>query len=380
MPYFYHPDMKSQYFHFQYLAKGHFNIYQYISDNKSNLPYRDTFNYLPLTYLTFGTISAILTTLLPSDYATWINDWSADQNKYANFPYFLLILKIPYLIFDILIGYLLYKISRSIFIFKLWIFNPLSFYLIYILGNFDVLPAFLTILSLYLLNSKPKYSFLIFGLAIALKLYPLIFLPFYMLTVTRKPLQIIKYSFLALLPIIITILPFASNSTFWSSFLGSGLTQKILELKYLGFSVYPIIYFIILIFALFSKKLDLPKYIFYLFLLFISTVHFHPQWLLWFLPFIFLLKHKFTKDVLLLLLLQVLIIIYILLFNDNYLFWGHLIPIDPEFVNLTSPYTIIRYKFLVNPDNVQNNIHLLICIFSIITFASYEKSIRHTNN
>lgn len=373
-PFFYHPDIKSQHFHFQLLSKGVFNIYQYIFDNKDNLPYRDTFNYLPLTYYTFGTIQAILSTIMTPDFPIWLNDWSANQNKYTNLPYILLILKLPYLILDLFLGYLLFKISGSKKILYLWLFNPISFYLIYILQNFDILPAFLTLLAYYLIKSKPNLSFLILGIAISLKLYPLILLPFFLLSLSKNPYKYVKYTVIALIPILLSITPFILNHQFWQSFLGSGLTQKIYEFKFNNIPIFPLLYAIILMHAFFAKKYDLIKYILYTFLLFISTVNFHPQWLLWFFPFIFLLNNVSHYQIKLKLYLLILLIaIYILLFNDNYLTFGHLIAIDPEFLNVTSPYNIFRYRFLINPQLIQNYTKTLIGLTSFFLLLTYEK-------
>lgn len=373
-PFFYHPDIKSQHFHFQFLSQGQFNIYQYISDNKNNLPYRDTFNYLPLTYFTFGSLQSFQKILMPPGFINWLNDWGGTQFNYPNIPYYLLILKLPYIILDLLLGYILYKISNSKKVLYFWLFNPFSFYLIYIVENFDILPVFLTVLSYYLLKSKPSLSFFVFGLAIAFKLYPLILLPFFILSITKNIFKMAKYGFIALIPSIISILPFATNQAFWQSFLGSGLTQKIIEQRILGLPIFPVIYLIIIALSFLSKKIDLSFYIFLVFLLFISTVNFHPQWILWFFPYVFLLKNLFRPTVYLpLILIIILILLYIFLFNDNYLTWGHLIPIDPEFLLISSPYEILKNRFRIDPKIIQNYIKLSIFLISVLTVAIHEK-------
>lgn len=378
IPFFYHPDIKSQNYHFQFLSQGQLNIYQFISDNKTHLPYRDTFNYLPLTYFTFGTLQAILKPVLPSDFTLWLNDWGGTQYNFANLPYFLLILKIPYIILDISLAFLLYKISSSKKLFYFWLFNPFSFYLIYVIENFDIFPVFLTVLAYYWLRSKPSLSFLIFGLAISLKLYPVIFLPFFLFYQNKNPDKIAKYALITSIPVIVSVLPFAFNQSFWQSFFGSGLTQKIIELKFYNLPVFPLVYISILIFYLFSKKKDLPYQIFLIFLLFISTVNFHPQWLLWFLPFIFLLKSLDRPSIYIpLLIISFLIFAYIFLFNDNYLTWGHLIPIDPKFLSISSPYEIIRNRFIPEPQLIQNYIKSIIAFASIFSVILYEKNHTH---
>lgn len=373
-PFFYHPDIKSQHFHFQFLSQGQLNIYQYISENKDQLPYRDTFNYLPLTYLTFGSLQSFQKILMPPGFTNWLNDWGGTQYNYSNAPYYLLILKLPYFILDLLLGYLLYKISNSKKVLYFWLFNPFSLYLIYIIENFDILPVFLTVLSYYWLKSKPSLSIFAFGLAIAFKLYPLILLPFFILSKSKNIIKMTKYSIIAIAPTIISILPFASNQAFWQSFFGSGLTQKIIEQKIYGLPIFPAIYLIIILFSFLSKKIDLSFYILLIFLLFVSTVNFHPQWILWFLPYIFLLKNLFRPSVYFpLILISALILVYIFLFNDNYLTWGHLIPVDPEFLLISSPYEVLKNRLGIDPKLIQNNIKLFIGIISVLTVIVYEK-------
>jgi len=274
---------------------------------------------------------------------------------------------------------LLYKISASKKVLYFWLFNPFSFYLIYIVENFDILPVFLTLLSYYLIKSKPSLSFLIFGFAIAFKFYPLIFLPFFLLYQSKNLLKMIKYSIIATIPTILSVIPYASSPAFWQSFFGSGLTQKIIELRFYQIPVFPVIYLIILFFCFLSKKIDLPFQIFLLFLLFISTVNFHPQWILWFLPFVFLLKNIFhPRFFFTLLLLTILILLYVFLINDNYLTWGHLIPIDPEFLLISSPYEVIKNHFGINPQLIQNYVKLSIAFVSFLSAIIYEKnSSRH---
>lgn len=324
MPFFYHPDIKSQLFHMQFFSKGVTNIYDFVDNNRTNLPYNNIYVYLPFTYYFFGSFDFVLSSLYPDDLYTWLNDWGVNQNNYPNLMFFMLVLKLPYLFFDLFISVILYKIYKNQKIFYFWLFNPISIYLIYILGNFDVIPTFLTILSFYFIkNNKQFWSYLSIGLAIALKMYPIMFLPFLFFYDQKNIFKNIKYTIVSLIPLILSILPFLKQKSFYDSFLGSGLTQKILEYKIANLPIFPIIFIFILIAYIFSKS----KYKFEIAMLqtlfiFIGLVKFHPQWIMWFLPFIAVifikgnLKHK-----LLFAIYFTLIFIYILLFNDNYLSW-----------------------------------------------------------
>lgn len=376
MPLFYHPDIKSQHFHFQFFSKGVFNIYEYIFKNKNNLGYQDTFNYLPLTYYTFGLAQTISKPFLGNDFYLWLNDWGTTKNIHSNIIYYMFILKIPYLILDISLAFLLLKIFKSSKIFYFWLFNPISIYLIYILGNFDILPTFLTVLSFYLLKKeKILFSYLSIGIAIALKAYPVIFIPFLFFYQSKDFKKHLKYCLFSLLPLAITVLPFINQTSFLNSFLGSGLTQKILEFKINNIPAFPILYLLILINYFFSKsKNKFEIAVTQIFFIFIGLVNFHPQWLMWFFPFTLAIFIDFKIiNKLFLILFFILIFAYIFLFNDNFLFWGHLVPIDPLFADLTSPYQLLKLKFLINSSLIQQQIHQILLFLGIIGSLVYVK-------
>ncbi len=376
MPFFYHPDLKSQHFHFQFFPKGVSNIYEYISKNKENLGYKDTFNYLPLTYYTFGFSQAITKPFLDNGFYLWLNDWGENRNNHVNIMYYMFLLKIPYLVLDIGLGILLFKIFKNLKLFYFWLFNPISIYLIYVLGNFDILPTFLTVLSFYFLKKqKLFFSYLSIGIAIALKIYPAIFVPFLFFYNPKNIRKHLKYFYFSLIPIVLTVLPFITQTSFINSFLGSGLTQKILDYKMFTIPVFPLFYLLILINYLFSKskfKFEIAST--QMFLIFIGLVKFHPQWILWFFPFVlitFINSKIINKSFLIL--FFILIFTYIFLFDDNFLFWGHLIPIYPLFADLTSPFQLIRQRFLINPIFIQQQIHQILLFLAIIGSFFYAK-------
>ena len=375
-PFFYHPDIKSQHYHFQFFTQRIYNIYDYLYQNKSTLGYKDTFNYLPLPYYTFGITQRLSKPFLSNGFYVWLNDWGENRNNHPNIIFYMFLLKIPYLILDIFMGILLFKIYKNVKVLYLWLFNPISIYLIYILGNFDILPTFLTVLSFYFLKKeKLFYSYLFIGIAIALKVYPIIFLPLIYFYKPKNFIKNFKFVGISLLPIIITIIPFIAQTSFIESFLGSGLTQKILEFKLFKLPIFPIFYLIILINYFFSKS----KYKFeiastQIFFIFIGLVKFHPQWIIWFFPFILVLfinSNIYNK--ILFIIFFILIFTYIFLFDDNFLFWGHLIPIDPAFVDLTSPFQLIKLKTHLNPILLQRQVHKLLLILGTFSLFSYAK-------
>ncbi|HRT39946.1 MAG TPA: glycosyltransferase 87 family protein [Candidatus Woesebacteria bacterium] len=372
MPWFFHPDIKSQYFHFQFLSQGVINIYDHIDNNKNQLPYHDTFNYPPLAYYTFGLINITLKPFLPADFSQWINDWGMNQNNYSHLPIFMFVLKLPYLVLDVLMAVVLLKIFKDERVFKFWLFNPISIYLIYILGNFDILPTFLSLLAfLFLSQERDFWAFFTLGLSIALKAYAFIFVPFFLFYRRFS----VKNIFYLSIPILVTILPFIFQPVFLNSFMGSGLTQKILENKIFNLPVFPLIYFFIFIqyFCAKNKPKAFLKSILYTFLFFFALVKFHPQWLIWFFPFLIPSIIANQKKLFLFIVYLIFVFVYISLINDSYLTWGHLIPINPAIVNLTTPYNFIKNRFMVNPAIIQNIIKNILFILAFFHLAFYEK-------
>jgi hypothetical protein len=365
MPWFFHPDMKSQHFHFQFLSKRIVNIFSYVEQNKKTLPYTDTFNYLPLTYLSFGTIHTLLKPLYPPQFYQWLNDWGIDQNNYSNLIFYMFILKLPYLIFDLICGvYLLKLFGKKVFNF--WLFNPFTIYLIYCLGNFDIIPVTLSVMAyFYLTKNKNFLSFTLLGIASALKLYPLLLLPFFLFYKKPKITNLITNSFYYLLPIILSIAPFLSDKSFIKSFTSSGLSQLLFNQKIFNIPIFPILYLII--FGLFFlKRIKIDKAFLLLFLIFISFVPFHSQWILWFLPFtLYLYNQKNKKIIFLFTLLLALSLFVNFLLNDSFAFFGTLLPINSYFPYLNSPYQIINLRLSINPLIIQTYIKYFIIFISL---------------
>jgi Gpi18-like mannosyltransferase len=105
-------------------------------------------------------------------------------------PLFNLLSKIPLFAADLLIGIIIYDIVRELrnekearFSFILWFFNPLVIYIDSIHGQFDVLPALMTVLS-FCLFYKRKYlaSGIALGIGTLFKIYPIFLAPLYLFT------------------------------------------------------------------------------------------------------------------------------------------------------------------------------------------------------
>lgn len=103
-------------------------------------------------------------------------------------PLFLTFLKLPLLLADLAVAYLIYKIvlelagwSRGKAAVALWFLSPSIIWTSFGHGQFDIIPAALTLASAYLLYRRQMISSgFALSLAVIYKLYPLFFIPLYL--------------------------------------------------------------------------------------------------------------------------------------------------------------------------------------------------------
>jgi Gpi18-like mannosyltransferase len=342
--FFFHPDIKSQHFHAQFLSRGVVNIYDYIAANLDKLPYKDTFNYPPLTYFVLGGWDKIAGLIVGQSHLTaWLNDWGPGGYFSPLMFEFLLVLKFPYLLLDLATGFLLVKYlsdpKLKTPLLYIWFFNPVSLYAVYMLGQFDIICAFLTVLALLLIKQKNLWpAALCLGLGAALKSYPLLLFPFLLFRI--KNIREFIYSFGAFLfgfagPMLPVINSTAyrytmTHSNLMQSIFISGLdvsaTQKI--------PFYVIFYFFILLVSWGRRKnLDLLPEFFSAVFFVILVSDFHAQWIVWSLPFLALLWVR-LKQACRPLFLAVVVGYFLTVFlvPDQYVLLGILSPLNSQTV------------------------------------------------
>lgn len=288
--------------------KGIFNIYDYLASLSSSSAIVQNygpnfFTYPPLSFFTFGIFGLVLKPLLNKDFL---------ENLAKNLPFILsdnrlywhlFLTKLPYLFFDFGILALLINFfddeKEKKLAAILWVFNPLVFYTSYMIGQFDIIPVFFTILSLYLIK-KNRWEWAVFSLGVggSYKMFPLFFIPFVAIVGGKTLFTRVKLLGLGLAPYILSILPFLGSVAFRQNVLFSNQSQKMLFAKinvsgaeYL--SIFVVIYIFILGIIL-LKKIELWKVFALVMLLFFSVTHYHPQWFLWLTPFliIFIVNYK----------------------------------------------------------------------------------------
>lgn len=301
----YHSDTAPFDFAGKVIADGNvINFYDYLWDLSEDHPYlkiypRNLFNYPPLPYFFLGGMSVL---------TTWVVDPLVHQNFILKFEstlgniqlnLLLLLLKLPYFFFDIAIAFVLMNLFKTekekLWIFALWMFNPINLYATYMIGQFDIIPTFLTVLAVYL-TSKAKYqnllvSAILLGLGAGFKIFPLLLI---------VPLALIKQNFWErvklILVSVITYALFAYPFIWSEGFrMTAALANQTTKSFYANIPVSggeSIILFLAVVvfmyFVFYYKKTsleDIWKRFFLMLLVFFIFTHFHPQWLLWMMPF-----------------------------------------------------------------------------------------------
>lgn len=328
----FHPDSLAFKLGGELIASGKLlNLYDY-SDPKVAI-----LNYPPLIYWFHGIFRVI----------------------FGGFLDGVLLIKLPYIIFDLGIAFLLSRLfssrKESLWAFGLWIFNPVSLYATYMMGQFDIIPTFFTVLSFYLVSrNKLSWAALALGGGVAFKIYP-IFLSVPLIFLGKGYFHKFKLLLLVLAPYLLSILPYLPSHSFRSTALFAAQSSKSLYAAIPvsgGESILLFPTFLILFYLLIWKK-ELARESFWqvllipLLLFFIFT-HFHPQWLIWVTPFFVLdLVTKKFKNVL------AIILIFAswfgsLFFFDPSLTLGIFSPLQPALKNAPSVWMMLHLNLDYN--------------------------------
>lgn len=335
----YHSDLKWIYWQAKSFDTGIVQSYT-IGISKNALAYP------PPIYLFFNAYQHIFRFAFSSLFNNWLEDWSFSQTD-SNTHIFrdLLIMKLPIIFFDLMVAFLLAimaPVGKKRLIASIWLFNPFSLYSIYIFSQFDIIPTAILLVSVIVWKSnKISLSYLLLGIASGFKVYPLTLLPFWIILdknpLKKKILNFIVFSaaFTAcLLPVLKS--PIVIKSIFFSNLTG-GLFNVSLNLgEGREISVYLFLYGILLISALlgYLKKVSLDVVIFIILGLLLGLSSFHPQWVLWLMPFIIYLVVCEKVDWRLAAGSGICFILVSLLINDNFVGLGTLKALNNGFDTL----------------------------------------------
>lgn len=372
MPFTLHPDLLGHSFSAYFLAyQGEWNLYETLAHLPQSHPLvqnfgvSDIFIYPPLAYYTLGFFRILVKPWLDPNFIPWLMQNLSQINVYPRLFSQLFLFKLPYLFLDVALAFALASLfqdqRKKKQAFLLWLFNPLTLYATFMIGQLDLLPVFFTVLAVWLASKDKKgWALVALGIGGGYKMFPLLLIPVAAFVLSKTFRQRLKLLFLGFLPFVLSIAPFLLSQAFRAMVLFSPKSQKML---FMGWPVsgaeviYPFIIglMIIYLFAYFSqKKIHLVNYFLAVFLLIFSVTHYHPQWFLWITPFLIweLVANKF-KNLLLTVILFVGWLVITFLFEPS-LSLGLFNPLWPQLnqapdlsVLLSRYFDVFQFKSLV---------------------------------
>ena len=217
----------------------------------------------------------------------------------------LFLFKIPYLVFDLGCALLLLAIfqdnqdrKKGLTAFKFWMINPVVIFSAFIFSRYEPIVIFFILLSLYYAkNNLSVRALFSLGVAVIVRSYPLMLVPFFVIIIGKTFWERLKLAFWGLLPLlVVTVLSRAfqgiSEAEVWARMHHSTYLMVLrwsMSYKYDVIFVFFMGYTIILLYTYFRTNhsfTDLWKNNLILLLFFYATCFFHPHYFMWLIPFL----------------------------------------------------------------------------------------------
>lgn len=392
-PITYHSDLLLFDFTREVLSSGHvLDFYDYLPSLSADDPILkvypvDQFNYPPAVYFLLGGSAFLFTSLMEQTFHQQFifNIAQALYNPLIFLHIFLL--KLPFFFFDFGTAFLLMKLfterKQKILAFGLWMINPVTLYATFMVGQFDIIPVFFTVLSLVFIQKykvgKEKYLYyaaVILGVGAAFKIWPVLLLPALIVSAQKwKDRIFIGITTMAIY--VLPLIPFFGSEGFRRYALVANQTQKSMFAQIpisggesLILFVIGLLFFYLLFLYNKGTIQNLWQRYFIILLIFFIFTHFHPQWFLWITPFLILelilAKGKHMVSLLLMLFsLNCMILLYEPGLNIN-LF----APLNPSLYdgpslwqNLGITFDLNYMRSLVQSVFVANALYFIYCYF-----------------
>lgn len=315
----------------------------------------------PLLYYTMSFFQLLFKPVMPL-YADGLSpaiSWTQGPHLF----WYLFLLKSYYLIFDLGVAFLLLRLikdgKKRLLAFRLWMLNPVVIFTSYFQGQFDVVPTFFVVLSLYyIVKNKLASSFFWLGIGAALKNFPFFFLIPAIILLGKTKVKKLTFLLLGTVPYLVLMYPYLGALGFKDNVMTTKYNQTFLNFRFsLGafdtVYVFVVGYTLILIFTYFYSQTKESEDSFrrlwqttlVICLWLYATSLFHPQWFVWVMPLLILLV---VESKALRFFYWVLVIcFFVYTFNwRKSLSWDLFSPLNLSFFNnLPSPYDIISHYY-----------------------------------
>jgi hypothetical protein len=257
--------------------------------------------YLFIVKSVVPAISELSPILLEED--TWLS-WVSFNSTYNVFTVVALF-KILYLIFDLGCMFLILRLSfdgepeKRLRVFKYWMFNPIVIFVLYIFARHDIIAVFATIVALLLAKKNRKYwAIAVLAIGIAIRFFPIMLLPLFVLYLARSRKDYVILS-------LVGVSGLAAVEVFSFLSFGRSLVFSLMNTQFFNYLLWPKLelwpgghgvififiaaYVVTILSFLHIKKKSFDLLLNYgaiIYLTFLSLCFFHPQYVLWAVPFL----------------------------------------------------------------------------------------------
>ena len=353
-----------------------------------------------LTNIIHSVYLFIIKTIVPAvgDYSSILLDtdtWTSWINFISSYNIFtvLALFKGLYLIFDLLCMFFILRLSFDrdaggrLNVFKYWMFNPIVIFVLYIFARHEIIGVFVTIIALILAKKDRKYwSILVLALAIALRFFPIMILIPLIIYLARSKKDYILLS-------VIGISGLAVMETFSNLYYDKSLIFSLLNTQHFNYIlsskleliihdrifIFIVAYFLIIFSFIHARKKSFDLLINYgaiIYLAYIALSYFHPQYVLWAVPFLVIIFAR-KRNLLYYHWLQFGLLMIILIY------WGDLVtkfvfaPLDHRFfIFITGPIPIIeRFYDSAKFVNIFRSIFTAVSLWMIFLIYKDNRSI-----
>ncbi len=352
-------------------------------------------SYLFIIKSIFPAIGEYSSILLDTD--TWTS-WIGFISSYNVFTA-LTLFKGLYLIFDLLCMFIILRLSYDndpggrLNVFKFWMFNPVVIFVLYVFARHDIIGIFATVIALLLAKKDRKYwSIIILALAIALRFFPVMMLPLFIFYLAKS-----KKDYLILTSIGISGL--IGVELFSYFYFGKSVIFSLLNAQHFDYIlsakldliihdrifIFIAVYIIIILSFLHIRKKSFDILLNYgaiIYLAYIALCYFHPQYVLWTVPFLIVIFAR-RRSLIYYHWIQFGLLMVILVY------WGDLVtkfvfaPIDYRFfIYITGPIPVIeRFYSSVKFVNIFRSIFTGVSLWMIyLIYRDTRKLIKKENN
>lgn len=369
-PLTYHPDTKLTLYYATLGKEKVWDIYSYLALNKNDAP---GFHYPPMNFWILKIELPLVKLVGGRDVESWLGIGSNIAFLDKNIFLYNLATKLPILLMILVTGLVIYRIclrigcseNRSRMATLIWLLNPITLFSGVIMGQNDILAILPFVVGLYWYYQNPILAFMLFGLGGSIKSFPLIWAV--ALAGVYPTKNLFKKIGLMLIPFGLyglTILPFLKYDYFVRDVMNSGLAMRMFEMTVgLGLGIkLMVVPTLLVVITLLGMKNNMGKNYGGICKLLVAInfailgfSNFNPQWFIWIMPFLSVLLVMYGGWWILLL-TTVSLMGVTLLFDDKFLYWGLVSPINPNLINL--PYVSELLKSInINPLWLNNLFH-----------------------